>query len=294
MTLLDRRAQRHSRYLVFTSAGDRSNLKCWLRGSKNFDLWIAYYGDQKGRYADIGELYFARKASKFQNLKFAYETWPEVLGTYDAVMVMDDDIRITARKLGALFELRDELDLWILQPAFSPLGKISFPITRVQWATELRYTDFVEMTCPLFRRDKLDVFMSAYDPILAGFGTDLWFLDVLGPQLEGKVAVIDKITCINPHDRAKGGVREISRLQSQELREATWREVRHKYGIKIDEALKREFRAVRKPVPVRWLSRLRHMTIDAYLRARSTAAPLRRWVESRWPPGKKSFVSSRK
>lgn len=287
MRLLDRRSGRRRPYLVFTSAGDRSNLDRWLEGTRNFDLWVTYYGDQNDRYSEAGDIYNARKGSKFQNLKFAYDTWPDLVGAYDAVMVMDDDVLISAKGIGRLFDLRQRLDLWILQPAFSPLGKISWPITRVQWRCELRYTSYVEMTCPLFRRDKLDVFMSVYDPVLAGFGTDWWFLDVLGPDLEGKVAVVDRITCINPPERTKGGVREIDRLQSQEQRVAAWKEVKSKYCIGSDERGQREFRAVLKPLPMRWLSPLIHLPLEAYVRARRRARLVKQRVLKTYLSGAK-------
>ncbi len=97
----------------------------------------------------------------------------------------------------------------------------------------MRYTNFVEMTCPLFRRDKLDVFMKIYDPVLVGHGMDSWFLHTMGPDLRGHVAVVDEVTCVNPHDRSKGG-REIDRLQSTKRRMEVWAEVRQKYGITSD------------------------------------------------------------
>jgi hypothetical protein len=280
MQLLDRRGGQRPPNIVFTSAGDRSNLERWLEGRRNFDLWVTYYRDHNGRHSDAADIYNARKGSKFQNLKFAYDTWPAIFRAYDAVMVMDDDILISADDLNRLFELRQQLDLWVLQPAFSPLGKISIPITRVQWQCELRYTNFVEMTCPLFRRDKLEAFLAVYDPVLAGFGTDWWFLDVLGPDLEGKVAVIDTITCVNPHDRTKDGVREIDTLQSREARVAAWKAVQNKYRIRTEERGRREFRAVLKPLPGRWLSPLIHESI-AYIRTRSVARFLRRQVSGR-------------
>lgn len=49
-------------------------------------------------------------------------------------------------------------------------------INTVHPTAKLRYTNFVEMACPLFRRDELDAFMSVYDPDLVGYGTDRWFL----------------------------------------------------------------------------------------------------------------------
>jgi len=268
MQLLDGRGQRRTPYLVFTSAGDRSNLNSWLKGSRNFDLWITYYGDQNGRFSDAGELYNARKGSKFQNLKFAYKTWAGILAAYEAVMVMDDDILISAEDINSLFELRKHLDLWVLQPAFSPFGKITFPITRVQPRCELRYTDFVEMTCPLFRKDKLDKFMSIYDPALVGYGIESWFLEVLGQNSEGKVAVVDKVTCINPYDRFRGGVREITSLLSWELHRANYWETISKYSIADKLDVQREFQAVMKPLPMQVLSRFKYVLIEAYIRAR--------------------------
>ena len=160
------------RNLVFTSAGDRSNVDRWLAGRRNFDLWISYYGDEPGRHAEIADFYNVRRDSKFGNLKFVYDTWPHLLAPYQAVLVTDDDLIISGAQMSRLFDLREELDLWLLQAAFSPLGKISWDITRAQWASSLRFTSFVEMTCPLFRKDKLDAFMDIFDPILTGTGTD--------------------------------------------------------------------------------------------------------------------------
>ncbi|MHC4521497.1 MAG: hypothetical protein ACYTAS_23130, partial [Planctomycetota bacterium] len=58
--------------------------------------------------------------------------------------------------------------------------------------------------------------------------------DVLGPELEGKVAIVDVVTCVNPDDRAKGGRREIERLQSRADRIATWERIKAKYNIQSE------------------------------------------------------------
>src|SRR5215472_5776401 len=102
--------------LVFTSAGDRSNLRVWLQGRRDFDLWVVYYGERAGTFQEVSDFYLARKGSKFQNLHYCYERWPEALARYTAVMVMDDDIKIDAEGITRLFEIRRELDLWALQP----------------------------------------------------------------------------------------------------------------------------------------------------------------------------------
>lgn len=226
--------QPNHRYLVFTSAGDASRLPKWLQGNRNFDLWVTYYGDELGRYRELADYYNVRKGGKFPNLHHVYQTWPHLLERYEAVLALDDDIVISASAISRLFDIRAEHDLWLLQPAYDPRGKISHAVTRMRRATFLRYTNFVEVGCVLFRKDKLDVFMRVYDPILVGWGVDWWFLEALGPELEGKVAISDVVTCVNPDDRAKGGRREIEKLQSRADRIATWERIKTKYNIQSE------------------------------------------------------------
>jgi hypothetical protein len=232
-------------YLVFSSVGDRSNLPHWLRGRRNFDLWVTYYGGRPGRFHEVADYYNARKGSKFQNLHYAYGRWSHLIARYSAVLVMDDDIVISGSRISRLFELRQHYDLWVLQPAFSPRGKVSWPVTRVRRGNRLRFTNFVEMTCPLFRRDKLDDFMAVYDPELIGWGCDWWFLHVLGADLRGRVAVVDAITCVNPHDSTKAG-REIDRLAVTSERRAVWERIRAKYRIESERRGIAEYGAIGK------------------------------------------------
>lgn len=249
-------------YLVFTSAGDRSNLHRWLRGPRDFDLWVTYYGDYRGRYASVADIYNCRKGSKFQNLHHASRAWAVLLSSYESIMVMDDDILIRPDQINRLFRIRQELDLWVLQPAFSPWGKITHPITAVQRTERWRYTNFVEMTCPLFRGDKLAEFLEVYDPTLTGHGTDWWFLDVLGKNIERRVAVIDELPCINPKDRTKGGQREIDRLRSTALRIADWERIRLRYNIQSEQRGQKEYDRVPKPVVPRILGQCLQRTED--------------------------------
>lgn len=236
-------------YLVFTSAGDRASLERWLKGSRNFDLWITYYGDAGTRFQELATYYNRRKGSKFQNLHYAYNAWPGLLARYSAIMVMDDDVHITASGISRLFEVREELDLWVLQPAFSPRGKISYPMTQVDRSARVRYLNFVEETCPLFRRDKLDAFLATYDPVLVGYGIDWWFLHTMGDDLRGKVALVDEVSCVNPTDDTKGGQREIDRLLPRAERVAIWTRIKAQHGIRNqDEGLVEYSRIPRGPL----------------------------------------------
>jgi len=228
-----------SKYLVYTSAGDHSNLYNWLAVSgapkvrKSFDLWVTYYGDQENKYKKIADFYNMRKGGKLPNLYYLYQQHKDILDNYDAIFVLDDDILIDCNQINRLFEIREQFDLWLLQPAFHPAGKISHPITKVAPSSFLRYTNFVEVACPLFRKDKLDKFMEVYDPVLVGWGADLWFSHLLGEK-PGKIAIVDAISCINPHDSTKEGGREIDQLEEKNIRIKNWVEIKKLHNIQFN------------------------------------------------------------
>lgn len=269
----------HRRYLVFTSAGDRNAVVSWLGPSREFDLWVVWYGKGEAPLEQMADYHVLRFGSKFQNLHFCFQRWPELLERYEAVMVTDDDVQISTAKLNELFTVRKKYDLWVLQPAFSPWGKLSFRINRVRRECELRFVDFVEMTCPLFRTDKLCDFLRVYDPELVGWGCDWWFMFTIGPDLRARVAIIDRIVCINPHDSWKpGGGREIDRLQSTDLRKATWERIREQRGIYVDPRGANEFFVVMRPIWSRWL--LRCLGVAELLAVR-LASSLRRDFDSK-------------
>lgn len=244
---------RPDRWLVFTSAGHNSNVMRWLGPHRTFDVWVVFYGEGEVPLELLAADYFAkRKGSKFQNLHSAFESHTSILDAYDAILVMDDDIVISANKIDELFRFREHYDFWIVHAAFSRLGKISHPITAVNPATRYRLTSFVEVTAPLFRKDKLLEFMQRYDPRLVGWGVDWLFLHELGPRLVGHVAICDEIVCLNPHDRSKiGGRREIDRLQTSEDRRKAWERVRAERGITIDLEPQVVFSAVPKAFPAK-------------------------------------------
>jgi hypothetical protein len=241
-----------SRYLVFTSAGDRSNLNYWLEGKQNFDLWITYYGNEKERFKEISDYYLVRKGGKFPNLYYAYRNFNYILASYEAIFITDDDIIISGSAISRLFKIREQYNLWLLQPAFSPEGKISHPMTRVKPGNYLRFTNFVENTCPLFRKDILDDFMKVYDPVLVGWGIDWWFMNVLGAQAKGKVAVVDAITCINPRDEIKGEQREIDILQDTPTRIENWKKIQAQHNLyELPASEQCEYDVIKKPSLIR-------------------------------------------
>jgi len=113
----------------------------------------------------------------------------------------------------------------------------STPITGVKLFNSLRYTNFVEVTCPLFKKDKLDAFMNIFDPApLIEWGIDWWFLETLGASLGGHTAVIDAVSCINPLDSTKGGgQREIDKYANEATRIELWERFKTQHDIQSEK-----------------------------------------------------------
>jgi hypothetical protein len=89
------------------------------------------------------------------------------------------------------------------------------------------------MTCPMFCTERLAEFLDEFDPCLKGSGTDTWYMQVIArSNLSDKVAVVDSLPCVNPHDAWKRGhYREISRAFSDESRIATWHRIADERGL---------------------------------------------------------------
>jgi hypothetical protein len=219
-----------SKFLVFTSAGRHANCSTWIKGRRNFDLWVTNYSGGDEGLLNLADYYAERKGGKFPNLHAAFHQWPEIFEKYDAIFVSDDDLYISAGKISELFEILFEFDLDVLQPAFSQFGKWSHKFTRAKLLSYLRYCNFVEVTCPLFRMSKLAEFMAVYDPVLVGWGTDHWFMQTLVGDAPNKAAIVDAIVAINPFDEVKGR-REIHTLQVDTVRHATWKEIQRTRNV---------------------------------------------------------------
>jgi FkbM family methyltransferase len=225
------RAVRRNRWCVFTSAGDHNNVFSWVADSeeREWDLIVAFYGSNEGtfdRLRHISRAVFRLAGSKLQNLKKLFDRQPGIFAQYDFIWVADDDLMVAPADIGRLFDIASQYDFWICQPAFSSRGRISHPITR--WGgsdSSIRLVNFVEITCPLFRKDRLEEFLGIYDGELVGWGIDWWYCNHFQAERYRKLAIIDEVTVTNPHDHQRaGGEREIVKLQSDEMRYERWLE----------------------------------------------------------------------
>ncbi len=232
--------------LVFTSAGNNSAIKRWLsKGQPNFDLCIVFYGDGKCEFEFDAKYIFYRKGGKFQNLHYVFKNHADVLSQYEAIFVPDDDLKMNASDINKLFSIREDYSLYILQPSFNRMGKVSHSITVAKPFTSIRFTDFVEIACPLFEKNYLLDFLAIFDNRANCTGVDFWFCNKAS-QEHNKIAISDEIYCLNPHDYEKGGQREIDKFQSNEQRYKTWKMVKAENNLNFPEMVFKTFGCVYK------------------------------------------------
>jgi hypothetical protein len=216
----------YKKNLVFTSAGNNTNFdKLWTGNNRNYDIWVVYYDNNNTKYNQYKnkvDRIWKRKGSKFQNFNYIYNRYYDYLIKYDRIYIVDDDIIMNTDQINELFNTSEKYDLWICQPAFLPESKYSHKIT-LQQNDLLRYTNFIELGVPLFSLEALKKFMKYYDNSLIGWGIDYLYIWANGNNVKNKYAIIDSIPCINPHDEAKQGKRELNKINNYEKRAYTWK-----------------------------------------------------------------------
>ena len=220
--------------LVFTSAGDNANIDKWLLNNKNkrsYDIAIAWYGsdrEKRNLLKNNSDIFMERRDGKFPNFKYLYNRF-NFIRNYEYVWITDDDINIETDKVNTMFNLIKEYNILVISPSFDSNGKISWKITKKYDSSFMRYTNFIEMTCPIFSRDALKIIMPDFPEKLKGWGTDWYYMNLLDYKNNTeKFAIIDEISVYNPKpDEKKGGIREITKLQSNEDRRNTWLEIKN-------------------------------------------------------------------
>lgn len=231
---------------VFTSAGDKSCLQKWLGPNANYDLYTIYYGDDPEKYRQIVPWLECRKGSKFQNFKYFYQTYPEIINQYDRFFIVDDDIIMTPDQINQMFDFARQYNLDICGPSFTSQSKISHQINRHNPNLIMAYTNFIEVNAMLFSKPALDQLMVNLNPRLIGWGIDYLAIWTNGLMLKNNYAINHLVAVTNPTDLMKGGTRELNLIASCNRRAQIWRETANEIGCPVNFPLK-EYQKIVKP-----------------------------------------------
>lgn len=112
---------------------------------------------------------------------------------YEYVWVSDDDILpVEEDALNRLFSYAKKFKLQISQPALSHDSFASWRITYFSPAFHVRYTNFVEVMCPVFSQHALEIIRPDVSVAISGCGLDLIFSELFS-QSENSLGIIDDV-----------------------------------------------------------------------------------------------------
>ena len=194
------------KFLIVVRAGDASLHPTWLEGcaERNWDLLVHSYGSNCS-WSDQPGLEVIRavgsdiQGPKMRAIHSLYTQKRDFFLSYDYICFADDDLAASLETINCMFLLCEHYGLELAQPALthdSHMG--NWGITMENTSFLLRYTNFVEVMCPVFSRAFLDLCAPTFNENLSGYGLDLlWSSWVSSPW---KIAILD--ACPVRHTRA--------------------------------------------------------------------------------------------
>lgn len=212
---------------VFSSVGDNTNFdSLWINENMNYDVYVIYYGNDDhyyNKYKSKVTFIEKRLGSKFQNFKYFYEKYMDVINKYDRFFILDDDIIFHVEDINNMFNISRKYNLEICGPSFSNKSKISMTMTKHKPNILLSYTNFVEVNTPLFTRTALDKLMEKLDSSLIGWGIDFLYIICNGTEKKKSYAIVHKIVCENPKpENKKEKTWELSKIPDCNNRRKIW------------------------------------------------------------------------
>ncbi len=191
------------RSLVIVRAGDHSRHPQWTQApaTRTWDLVVSYYGSNPELYRDGSARRIDDQGQKWEGL-YTLLTRERFWRDYDFVWLPDDDIASTQIEIDQLFALMAALDLDIAQPTLDWHSYYSHAMT-LRWPSfSVRFTNFVEIMAPCFRRTFLETCVPTFAGCLSGWGLDFVWPRLLGTGLQ-RSAMLDGLSIT--HTRPVGG-----------------------------------------------------------------------------------------
>src|SRR5262245_43436561 len=179
------------RNLIVSPVGDDSQHTTWLSApaERKFDLALVYFGKQPGRYRADADCYLAQRGFKFHLIEQMFGKLGPRLDQYDCIWLPDDDIASTTQDINRLFTVARDYCLAIAQPAIAS-GDVSYRVVRQQAGLLLRYTQFVEVMCPLLSRAALARVRPTLTENKSAWGIDWAWTRLIPPN---EMAIIDAV-----------------------------------------------------------------------------------------------------
>jgi hypothetical protein len=181
--------------LIVSICGDQSLHHQWVHGEQpDFDLFVCYYGKNGDQFQHDGKYYARENGTKFVILNALWQRFGDVFAAYDAVLVPDDDIYLSAKDINRFFNIFHTYKLDLAQPAIA--GWYSYPLTCPVVTSKLRYTNWVEIMTPCFSKEGLQKCRHTFSQNNTNWGIDFLWNEVLGKPKD-KIAIIDSVVGVH-------------------------------------------------------------------------------------------------
>ena len=193
--VLRRKPTRRNLVIVPANAGSK-HLR-WLRDigehERNWDLCVSWYGQDQPSGLGAHEYVLCQPGT----MKFdaVYKIMSAGTGGwgYDYFWLVDDDILTSWKTINRLFEICRRFRLDLAQPSLSASSYVTHPITAQEPGLFLRFSQFVEVMCPVFSQAALRSCLSTFPLSPRGFGLDHVWPKLLGGT-DAKIAIIDAVS----------------------------------------------------------------------------------------------------
>jgi hypothetical protein len=178
-------------YLVISRVGATSLHRRWLPKDESFHVLLSCYEAGVEAERDEGVMFEYRPGSKVAGYGETIRDHEQLIRQYRYVALFDDDLATDAASLLRLFQVADEQQLKIAQPALDHESYFTHACLLQHKGFVLRHVNFIEMMCPFFRSDILLDLAPLFE---LGFesGIDLIW-SALAHEAPADFAVIDSI-----------------------------------------------------------------------------------------------------
>lgn len=176
---------------MIVRAGASSLHPHWIAdGDRNWDLALSCYQD--GVSMEGAEYVTFEKGPKWIPLHNLIRKNLKIISTYDYICLADDDLMTDAATWNNVFDTCREYELLLAQPALTLDSYITHSITRQDDSYFMRFTNFVEVMCPVFSRTALQICVATMgQDSKYGWGQDfIWPLMLSAART--RIAVIDR------------------------------------------------------------------------------------------------------
>jgi hypothetical protein len=144
-------------FLLVSRVGAKSLHYCWLndKTDRNFDVFLSSYDGTLGDLNQEGVRTERRPGHKIKGYNGFLNDYVALWSDYDYVCFMDEDIDVDVASLNKMFRLSAKYNLKIAQPSLTHDSYFSYAALLHQRPWTLRYVNYIEMMCPVFRVDVL-------------------------------------------------------------------------------------------------------------------------------------------